>query len=111
MPEPIHYATERGQVPYQRWLASLDSRTLNRIKSAVTRCADNPQRLVTMAKSLGGGLHEIKLAAGAGYRVYYAITDRDQLILLGGSDKSNQQREIEHARERLADWRRRETRP
>ena len=105
---PIYYTTEGGQTPYQRWLNRLDDTTAHRIMAGVKRCADDPQRLATKGKSLGGGLHEIRLPFGAGYRVYYTITHRDRLILLGGSDKSNQQREIEHARERLADWRRRE---
>ena len=107
--EPIYYATEQGRRPFQRWADSLDTHTRARVMLVLKRCADDPQRLATKGKPLGSGLYEIKLTFGAGYRVYYAITDRGGLVLLGGSDKSNQQREIENARERLADWRSRET--
>lgn len=51
-------------------------------------------------RSLGGGLWELRVHAGPGYRVYYARDDLGLVILLGG-DKGSQPRDIARAR-RLA---------
>jgi putative addiction module killer protein len=51
-------------------------------------------------RSLGGGLWELRVHAGPGYRVYYVSDDRGLTILLGG-DKGSQPRDIARAR-RLA---------
>jgi putative addiction module killer protein len=51
-------------------------------------------------RSLGGGLWELRVHAGPGYRVYYTRDARGLLILLGG-DKGSQPRDIARAR-RLA---------
>ncbi len=51
-------------------------------------------------RALAGGIHELKIDAGPGYRVYYLIR-ASVLVLLTGGDKSAQRRDIERAR-RLA---------
>jgi putative addiction module killer protein len=55
------------------------------------------------AKSLGSGLHELRLNFGPGYRVYF--TQRGELIilLLCGGDKGSQQRDIARARQLMAE--------
>lgn len=49
-------------------------------------------------KSLGGGLHELRVAFGPGYRVYFTFEDDVMVILLSGGDKSSQKRDIAAAR-------------
>ena len=49
-------------------------------------------------RSLGGGLSELKIEYGPGYRVYYAICGQQLILLLCGGDKSSQPRDIERAR-------------
>ena len=105
----INYATEQGREPFRHWLDQLAWDTRNRVRATVHRCANNPQLLDTKAKPLGDGLHEIRLHFGPGYRVYYTVVD-GHLVLFGGSDKGDQEREIENAHNRLADWRSREKR-
>lgn len=56
-------------------------------------------------KSLGGGLVELRMTFGPGYRVYYAQDGDALVILLCGGDKSSQARDIAKARELLNDWR------
>jgi putative addiction module killer protein len=46
---------------------------------------------------LGGGVCEMKIDVGPGYRVYYTIRGQLLLILLAGGDKSTQARDIELA--------------
>jgi putative addiction module killer protein len=55
------------------------------------------------AKNLGGNLSELRFSFGPGYRVYF-IEDGDTIIiLLGGGDKSTQERDIKRARSAIAD--------
>ena len=48
-------------------------------------------------KALGGGLFEMRLQLGPGYRVYYACHGGVVYILLCGGDKSSQSKDIEAA--------------
>jgi putative addiction module killer protein len=52
-------------------------------------------------KSLGGGLHELRIAFGPGYRVYFTFEGGVLVILLTGGDKSSQRRDIAAAREMI----------
>ena len=52
-------------------------------------------------KSLGGGLYELRIAYGPGYRLYFVKRGLDLVLLLCGGDKGSQSRDIEQAR-RLA---------
>jgi putative addiction module killer protein len=48
-------------------------------------------------RKLGGGVCELKIDFGPGYRVYYSIRGERLLLLLLGGDKSTQQRDIRTA--------------
>lgn len=49
-------------------------------------------------KSVGGGVYEMRIPAGPGYRLYYCrVDDAIHLLLLGG-DKATQTRDIEKAK-------------
>lgn len=50
---------------------------------------------------LGGGLSEMRIDYGPGYRCYYTIRERVICLLLCGSDKKDQDRAIRQARELL----------
>ncbi|WP_439257634.1 type II toxin-antitoxin system RelE/ParE family toxin [Lonepinella sp. BR2271] len=54
-------------------------------------------------KSLGGGLYEMRIDTGKGYRVYYTQHGEIIYILLNGGDKSKQQADIDKAKVILAD--------
>ncbi len=56
-------------------------------------------------KAVGAGVVEVRIARGPGYRIYLSIEDGELLLLLLGGDKSSQQKDIERARELLAEWR------
>ena len=49
-------------------------------------------------KSVGGGLYEMRIDTGKGYRLYYVQQGDVIYILLHGGDKSTQQTDIEKAR-------------
>ena len=48
-------------------------------------------------RSVGGGVSEIRLDIGRGYRIYYTFRRRTVVILLCGGDKSSQRRDIRRA--------------
>lgn len=54
-------------------------------------------------KSLGGGLHELRITFGPGYRIYCTFEDDVMVILLTGGDKGSQQRDIAAARAMIED--------
>jgi putative addiction module killer protein len=51
---------------------------------------------------VGGGVVELRIDTGPGYRVYFVRRGRDLLVLLAGGDKSSQRRDISLAK-RLAE--------
>jgi putative addiction module killer protein len=57
-------------------------------------------------KSVGGGVHEVRIDFGPGYRVYLGLEGAELVILLGGSAKARQSMAIADAQERWNDYRR-----
>jgi putative addiction module killer protein len=69
-----------------------------RIQARVERLAmGNPGS----RRDLKGGLNELKIDLGPGYRVYYTQRGDVLVILLCGGDKSTQKRDIKTARQLL----------
>ena len=54
-------------------------------------------------KSVAGGVHEMRIHVGAGYRIYFARTGKIVLLLLCGGDKSSQVRDIARAKRLLTE--------
>ncbi len=48
-------------------------------------------------RRLGGGISELRIDSGPGYRVYYAVRGNSLLLLLSGGDKSSQSKDIAKA--------------
>ncbi len=84
---------------FAKWLAALRDRKAQTIITArIDRLrAGN----FGFCKMLGGGLSEMKVDFGPGYRLYYTIEEGRLVILLAGSDKSDQARSIQIARKML----------
>lgn len=80
---------------YDRWLRSLrDVRARARINARIRRLLDgNPGQ----HRVLTGGVREMKIDHGPGYRVYYTERAGLLIILLCGGDKATQQADIDLA--------------
>jgi putative addiction module killer protein len=50
------------------------------------------------AKSLGDGVHELRLTFGPGYRIYFMQRRERIILLLCGGDKGSQARDIARAK-------------
>lgn len=82
--------------PFDKWLEGLKDASLRR------RVIDRIDR-VSLGnsgdfKSIGGGIFELRLAFGAGYRIYYIKEGSRVVILLCGGDKSTQKKDIAKAK-------------
>ena len=101
MASPAQPVEIRQTRDYSKWFASLrDIRAKGRILARVRRLSLGSLGDV---RSLGGGLSELRIDYGPGYRVYVATRGEYLVILLAGGDKSRQQADIMRARQLLAD--------
>lgn len=86
---------------FDAWLRALrDKRALARI---LARLDSARMGNLGDARSVGGGIRELRVHVGPGYRVYFAQREATLLLLLCGGDKSSQQRDIIKARRLLND--------
>ncbi len=80
---------------YSDWENSLRDLVVRaRIQARIARlAAGNPGQ----HRVLTGGVCELKLDFGAGYRVYYTQRGKTLIVLLAGGDKSSQRADIQTA--------------
>jgi len=107
MYEIFHYLTVDGRDPFQEWLESL------RDRQAKARVAVRLNRMAAGNlgdhKPVGGGVWELRIDVGPGYRVYYSLAGQQLVLLLTGGDKSSQRADIEKAMAYWGDHQRRHT--
>jgi putative addiction module killer protein len=87
------------------WLAALrDIRARARVAALIDRL-----RVGNFGdcKGLGGGVLELRIDYGPGYRVYFGMVGVQVVLLLCGGDKRSQNADIDRAVEYLADFQRR----
>ncbi len=81
---------------FAAWLSSLrDARAKARIATRLLRLAAG---LFGDVRPIGGGVSELRIDYGPGYRVYFVQRGETLLILLGGGDKASQSRDITAAK-------------
>ena len=105
MIEISDYLTPAGRDPFKDWLADLADRMARaRILARVGRMAGGN---FGDCKPLAGGVWELRIDHGPGYRVYYAMAGAVVVLLLCGGDKGTQDADIERAIGYWKDWQRR----
>jgi putative addiction module killer protein len=107
--EIFHYVTRDGLDVFEAWLDGLGDPT------AVARVVVRIDRLQAGNfgdhKPVGGGVWELRIDHGPGYRVYYALVRTRVVLLLCGGDKRKQSTDIRRAIELLNDYHERERNP
>jgi putative addiction module killer protein len=81
---------------YSRWFESLrDTQARARVLARVRRLSlGNPGDV----EPVGGGVSELRIHYGPGYRVYFTKHGEALAILLGGGDKSSRKNDIAEAK-------------
>ena len=99
------YRDEHGKSPFGGWFGGLkDKEARRRIRRGVA----NLRRGATGGvKPIGGGLSELRIHYGPGYRVYFGTERGHVYLLLCGGDKSTQSADINKARAYWRDHKRR----
>lgn len=91
-----NYVSPSGKVPFLEWLNNLkDPITRLRIRRRLDRIELGN---LGDCKPVGGGIFEVRLAFGSGYRIYFAEQDDTIIILLCAGDKSSQTKDIKMAK-------------
>jgi putative addiction module killer protein len=95
------YSDSQGRSPFTGWIETLtDKRGRAAIKARLLRVqAGN----MGDCKPLRDGVQELRIDHGPGYRVYLSRQGTVLVLLLCGSDKSDQDRTIAKAIEYLSD--------
>jgi putative addiction module killer protein len=82
---------------YSNWFRSLKDR------SARLRIDIRLRRLslgnLGDVKPVGGGISELRVNYGPGYRIYFTRRNNELILILVGGDKSSQQKDIAKAKE------------
>lgn len=90
------YRSSNGRHPFTEWLESIrDQRTRRQIRARLTQLEYGN---LGDYKSVGGGVFELRLHFGGGYRIYFGQIGNTIVLLLCGGDKSSQTRDIERAK-------------
>lgn len=84
--------TSDGKVPFEEWFDGIKSKSFQvAIDARLTRVADGN---FGDHKSVGEGVFELRVPIGPGLRVYYGLDGRRIVVLIGGGDKSSQDKDI-----------------
>ncbi len=97
-----YYVTAEGKEPFTKWLGRLRDKVAH--AAILTRIARIKLNLPGDHRSVGGGVYEFRVDVGAGYRVYFAQSGKEVVLLLCGGDKDSQDADIVKAKEYWKDY-------
>lgn len=102
------YVDAGGESPFGGWFTGLDATAAARVTIALARIGVGN---LSSTKGVGGGVLEYRIDTGPGFRIYFGRDGQTLVILLAGGTKRRQQKDIEAAQERWADYKRRKRGP
>ena len=92
-----YYITENGKKPFIEWLDKLkDVKGRIKILTQIDRLSLGNYG---NCETIGDGVNELKINFGPGYRIYYAKTGDEIVLILCGGTKKTQQTDINKAKE------------
>ncbi len=97
------YVTADGQIPFDNWF---DSIRVSKTQTIISKRLDRV-RMGNLGDypSVGGGVFELRIDYGPGYRIYFGQVGTTIVLLLCGGDKSSQIKDIRQAQEYWRDYR------
>ena len=103
--EVRYYVTAAGKVVFREWFDGLrDRQAQARIRMRLARLEVG---LFGDVEPCGGGVSELRIDWGPGYRMYLARSGREIVLLLTGGDKRTQGADIKQAKENWHDYQQR----
>lgn len=97
----LSYEDTLGRSPFDAWFNRLAPTAAAKVAVALTRLERGN---LSNVKSVGAGVHELKIDHGPGYRVYFGKADTVVIILLGGGTKKRQRADINAAKRQWTDY-------
>jgi putative addiction module killer protein len=91
-----YYFTKEGRTPFREWVESLNNKEVQALIDA--RISRLQVGNFGNCVSIGGGIFELKIHYGSGYRIYFSNIGIKIILLLCGGDKSTQNKDIRKAR-------------
>ncbi len=92
-----YFVSEDGRKPFKEWLEHLrdvQGRAKIRIRLDRVRLGNFGD-----SRTVGEGVHEMRVDYGPGYRIYFGQDGARLILLLLGGDKSSQKKDIARAKE------------
>jgi putative addiction module killer protein len=90
------YQDENGNEPFTEWVEDLRDGKGRRV--ILRRVGKLEHGLYGDCEPVGGGVLELRIFFGPGYRVYFGEEAGNIIVLLCGGDKSSQDRDIKAAK-------------
>jgi putative addiction module killer protein len=90
------YETEDGKAPFSEWMDSLEGQEIYGI--IMTRLERVESGNLGEYRGVGGGVAELVIDFGSGYRVYFGHDGKELIILLAGGTKGSQTQDIQRAK-------------
>ena len=92
----VVFEKAEGKCPFQEWLHNLkDIKARATIRARLERISLGN---LGDCKSIGGGISELRISYGPGYRVYLGFDGVQYVVLLCGGDKGSQKRDLTKAK-------------
>ena len=91
-----YYSTTADRIPFFEWIDDLDQNARLKIYAYIDRVALGGS--LANVKPVGGGVFEIKINYGPGYRIYFGNKGDKIILLLLGGDKGTQSKDIRMAK-------------
>ena len=97
----LEYLDASGRSPFRRWFDDLNATAASKVGAYLYRLE---QGNFSRVEGAGGGVYELRIDFGPGYRVYFGKDGDTAVILLGGSAKKGQNSAIKAAQKAWQDY-------
>lgn len=98
------YVDANGISPFAQWFNELNAEAAAKVAANLVRIESGN---FSNTKSVSGGVYELRIDFGPGYRVYFGKDGDKIIILLGGGTKKKQNADIKKAHELWKEYKKR----